>query len=77
MADMAARPVHVSALTETSAAGAAVQAAAVFHKQPIEMLVEAWAPELRIVAEPRAGQSIDEVRDRYRHLAGIEELDRI
>jgi len=75
MADIAGQPVHVSDLAETSASGAAIQAAAVLHDQPIDEIAAAWAPPVRVVAEPRSGQAVDELRTRYRHLVDLEELD--
>lgn len=75
LADLIGRPVHVSDLEETSASGAAVAAAAVLHGVEVDRIVEAWAPPLREVAVPRAAQSVDEVRERYRRLAGMEALD--
>jgi xylulokinase len=76
MADLSGQPVHVSDLVETSASGAAVQAAAVYRGLPIEEVAVAWAPSLEIVAEPRDGQSVDELRAAYRHLASLQGLDR-
>jgi xylulokinase len=75
LADLSGRPVHVSDMVETSAAGAAVQAAAVLHGRPVDEVVQAWAPTLRIVAEPRPDQAADAVRSRYGRLAGMEALD--
>lgn len=75
LADLAGRPVHVSELEETSASGAAVQAAAVLHGRPVDEVAAAWAPPLRVVSEPRQGQAADAVRARYGRLASMEELD--
>jgi hypothetical protein len=35
----------------------------------------AWAPATAVVAEPRPGQAVAEVRDRYRALVAAEGLD--
>ena len=75
LADLVGRPVHVSDLTETSASGAAVQAAAVLHGRPVDEIVEAWAPALRVVAEPRSDQAVDELMARYHRVVVVEELD--
>jgi xylulokinase len=75
LADLANRPVFACDLSETSASGAAVQAAAVLHGIPVQDVARAWAPELRVVAEPRGGQAPEELRARYRRLAGVEGLD--
>jgi xylulokinase len=74
-ADLLGRPVHVVALAETAAAGAAVQAAAVLHGAPVAEVAKSWAPPAPVVAEPRAGQSADEFLDRYRRLAAWDALD--
>jgi xylulokinase len=75
LADLIGRPVYVSELAETSASGAAIQAAAVLHNRPVEEVVRAWAPPLRVAAEPRLDQHVFEVRERYRRYAAIDELD--
>ena len=76
MADLSGQPVHVADLAETSASGAAVQAAAVYRGVPIEDVAVAWSPVLETVAEPRAGQNVDELRATYRHLVSLQGLDR-
>ena len=75
LADLAGRPVFTGDLTETSASGAAVQAAAVLHGRPIQEVALAWAPDLVVAAEPRRDQAADEIRARYRRLAAVEDLD--
>lgn len=75
LADLIGRPIYVSELAETSASGAAIQAAAVLHDRPVEEVVRAWAPPLHLAAEPRFDQHVTEVRERYRRYAAIEELD--
>ncbi len=77
LADMASQPVLVCDLAETSAAGAAIQAAAVRLSAPIEDVAKAWAPELVVAAEPRSGQAITELRARYDRLVGVDGLDRV
>ena len=69
------RPVYTSDIGETAAAGAAVQAAAVLHGRPVTEIAEAWAPPLRQVAAPRAGQAVEAIRERYHRLTILEELD--
>ena len=75
LADLADRPVFTSDLPETSASGAAVQAAAVLHACAVEDVSRAWAPRLNSVAKPREGQSTEELRARYRRVAALEDLD--
>ncbi len=75
VADLFERSVNTSDITETAAAGAAVQAAAVLHGRKVADVAAAWAPELRQVAAPRAGQATTQLRRRYHRLARMEELD--
>lgn len=75
LADLAQRPVHLADLQETAAAGAAVQAAAVLHGAKVGDVAEAMAPPVRIAAEPNPDPDTGEVLDRYRRLAGWQELD--
>jgi len=75
LADLTGRPVYTSDLAESAAAGAAIQAAAVLHGKRVADIAAAWAPPLAVVAEPRPGQSAEELRSRYRRLAAQEELD--
>jgi xylulokinase len=77
LADLLGAPVWTSPLSETSASGAAVQAAAVLRKRPIEELAMAWAPPLQCVAEPRTGQAAAELRGRYQRLSALAALDRV
>jgi xylulokinase len=74
-ADLAGRPVYTVGLNETAAAGAAVQAAAVLHGGSVAATAEAWAPQARIVAEPRDSDA-EPFLARYRALAGWKGLDR-
>jgi hypothetical protein len=62
-------------MAETSASGTAVQAAAVLHDRSVADMARAWAPPLRIAAEPRLDQHASEVRERYRRYASIEDFD--
>ena len=75
LADLSGRPVFASEITETAAAGAAVQAAAVLLGRTAADVARAWAPELPVVARPREGQPSRELRDRYHRVASIEEAD--
>ena len=76
LADLSGRPVWAADMEEVTACGAAVQAAAVLHGHTVTEVSLAWAPPLRVVAEPREGQGADELRARYRRLAGEENLER-
>lgn len=64
LADLAGRPVHLSRAVEAAAAGAAVQAEAALGERPLDEIVEAWAPPMDVVAEPR-DDGRAEVRQRY------------
>jgi len=75
LADLSGRPVYTSDLVESAAAGAAIQAAAVFHGKRVADIAAAWAPPLALVAEPRPGQGAEELRSRYRRFADQGELD--
>jgi len=75
LADLTGRPVHVVDQQETAAAGAAVQAAAVHHHTSIDELATAWAPDWRVVAEPRPGAGPDELMSRYQRLADWSALE--
>ena len=75
LADLSGRPVYAGDIAEAAAAGAAVQAAAVFHRRRVVDMAAAWAPPLQVVAEPRQGQDVEELRVRYRRLASEERLD--
>jgi xylulokinase len=57
LADLSGRPVHVVEHTETAAAGAAVQAAAVLHQTTVADISRRWAPPWQVVAEPRRDSS--------------------
>jgi xylulokinase len=75
LADLSGRPVHASDIVEAAAAGAAVQAAAVFRRRRVIDMATAWARPLPIVAEPRPGQNVEELRVRYQRFAAEEGLD--
>lgn len=75
LADLSGRPVWTTDMEEITACGAAIQAAAVLHKQSVRAVSFAWAPPLRMVAEPREGQGADEFRARYRQFAAEEGFD--
>ena len=74
LADIINRPVWISTETKSAALGAAVQAAAVFHKCSVTEIRDQWAPELRLGAMPRANQSVAEIRQRYNDLVKQEEI---
>jgi xylulokinase len=75
LADLSGRPVYASSITETAAAGAAVQAAAVLQGRTTAEVASSWAPELPVVALPRPGQASRELRDRFHRVAATEILD--
>lgn len=55
LADLIGRPVAAAKVGEATARGAAVQAAAVAAGTSVEEVRAAWAPPVRVVAEPRPG----------------------
>ncbi len=73
LADIIDRPVWISTETKSAAMGAAVQAAAIFHKCRVTEVRDQWAPELRVGATPRTDQSVAEIRQRYDDLVKEEE----
>lgn len=68
LADLIGRPVHVTTESKSAALGAAVQAAAVFHRTKVTDIQARWEPDLAVGAEPRSGQSAEEVLNRYRQM---------
>ncbi len=68
LADILNRPVWISSETKSAAMGAAVQAAAIFHKCSVKEIRDLWAPKLKIGATPRSDQAIFELRHRYKEL---------
>jgi xylulokinase len=72
VADIFGRPVELA--SADAASGVAAQAAAVLHGSTTAEVARAWAVPLQIVAEPRDGQSIDEVHAAYT-AASISALD--
>jgi len=68
LADIINRPIWITDETKSAAMGAAVQAAAVFHKCSVREVRDQWAPKLTIGAIPRANQATDELRYRYNEL---------
>lgn len=73
LADVAQRPVLHPDAPESTARGAAVQAAAVALGHPVTVLRDRWAPTTSVAAEPRAGR--DEAWLRYRSTAAVTALD--
>lgn len=74
LADALGKPVHLVDAPEAVARGAAVQAAAVLGGASIMELAEAWKPERRLAAEPRANSA--ERFARYAEVAAVDTLDR-
>jgi xylulokinase len=70
VADLSGRAVWAATAVEAAAEGAAIQAAAAWTARPIREFVEAWAPELQLVAEPdpALAERSREVRERHRAL---------
>jgi xylulokinase len=73
LADLSGRSIWTSAVEETAAAGAAVQAAAALLGAPVAEIAARWAPELTCVAEPNpaASTSADSIRAAYRAAAAL------
>ena len=66
LADLTGRSVWICSVTETAAAGAAVQAAAALTGTSTDEVAAAWAPRLEIAAEPIATDNTA-VRQAYRN----------
>ena len=79
LASLSGRPVYVPHVDggAASARGAAVQAAAVLLGRTARHVASEWAPELELVAEPRAhdGEYACERELRYREVTAIDQLD--
>jgi xylulokinase len=75
LADLTGRPVHRVDQQETAGAGAAVQAAAIYHETAVDELATAWAPAWRVVAEPRPGTDPEQLQARYQTLADWSALE--
>jgi len=71
LADLAGRSVWICPVTETAAAGAAVQAAAALTGTPCKDIAAAWAKPLECVAEPTPGAagSAAVIRQSYKKCA--------
>jgi hypothetical protein len=52
-----------------------VQAAAVLQGRMAAEVASSWAPELPVVALPRAGQSSRDLRERFHRVAAMEVTD--
>jgi len=65
LADVMEMPVHVADVKDAAAVGIAIQAAALVKNEPVRDLVQQWAPELVLVANPRKGQNTKEVLNRF------------
>jgi xylulokinase len=74
LADVFGRPVALA--SGDAATGVATQAAAVLHGSTTAEIAREWAAPLQVVAEPRDGQSIDEVHAAYT-AASISALDAV
>lgn len=75
LADVTQRPVLHPDAPESTARGAAVQAAAVALGEPVTVLRDRWAPATRPAAEPRAAR--DGAWRRYEATAAVTVLDGI
>jgi xylulokinase len=65
LADVMEMPVHVADVKDAAAVGIAIQAAALVKNEPVRDLVQQWAPELVLVANPRKGQNTKVVLNRF------------
>lgn len=73
LADITGQAVFTADAPESTARGAAVQAAAIALGQPVVTLRDRWAPATEIVAEPRVERKV--AWQRYQATAGITILD--
>ncbi|KQR37475.1 xylulokinase [Microbacterium sp. Leaf159] len=74
LSDLLGRDVLTADVTEATAAGAAVQAAAVAHGIDVAAQRDAWAPRRRVLSTPRTTSR--SIRDAYDRVAGLRALDR-
>lgn len=65
LADVMEMPVHVADVKDAAAVGIAIQAAALVKNEPVRDLVQQWAPEIVLFANPRKGQNTKEVLNRF------------
>jgi xylulokinase len=66
LADLTGESIWIAAISETAAAGAAVQAAAALYAEPVSKIAREWAPHLELAAQPDLDFPRDAVRGRYR-----------
>ena len=71
LADLARRPVRISAADELVALGACVQAASVLHGRHATEVRDAWSLGADVVVEPRANSSELAAAVRARHAAAV------
>nr|BFF12754.1 hypothetical protein GCM10025699_40570 [Microbacterium flavescens] len=74
LADATGTPVAVTDVSEATARGAAVQAAAVATGSPVSVVRDAWAPSSTVVAGPRP-EAVDR-RAAFEAVTSIRSLDR-
>ncbi|MFT9397481.1 MAG: xylulokinase [Bifidobacterium psychraerophilum] len=77
IADLAGREVLDTGITEAACRGASIQAAAVLSGADIREVRDAWKPQAEVVASPRTGRHLDELRERYAAASGWRGLDRV
>jgi len=65
LSDLTGRPVYTVDQSESAAAGAAVQSAAIVRGATVAEMTEAWAPHWALAAEPRLDASAEELLARY------------
>ena len=73
LADITGRTVLTADAPESTARGAAVQAAAVALGEPVTTIRDAWAPATEVVAEPRGDR--DQAWQRYQTTTAVTSLD--
>ena len=73
LSDIVQAPVLLADASESTARGAAVQAAAVAQQEPITTVRDAWAPATWTAAEPRTSR--DQAWQRYQQVAAVTQLD--
>ncbi|WP_369344102.1 xylulokinase [Bifidobacterium aquikefiricola] len=76
IADLAGREVVDTGITEAACRGASIQAAAVLSGAKVTEVRDAWKPQAEVVASPRTGRHLDELRERYAAASTWRGLDR-
>lgn len=76
LADLTGRDVIDTGVDQAACRGAAVQAAAVLEHAGVAEVRDRWRPKTTVIAAPRSGRHLDELRARYAVATGWRGMDR-